>query len=46
MTQGAATTAAKPFDDDFDLTTPEGAIGDSLSVARGPGGQIHEDSEM
>ena len=33
MTQGAAETAVKPFDGDFDLTTPEGAIGDSLSVA-------------
>ena len=33
MTPGVATTAAKPLDGDFDLTTPEGAVGDSLSVA-------------
>jgi putative peptidoglycan lipid II flippase len=33
MTQGVAKTAVKPLDGEFDLTTPEGAVGDSLSVA-------------
>jgi len=33
MTQGVAKTAVKPLDGDSDLATPEGAVGDSLSVA-------------
>lgn len=33
MTHGAARTAVEPLDGGSDLTTPEGAVGDSLSVA-------------
>ena len=33
MTEAVARTAVKPLDGDFDLAAPEGAVGDSLSVA-------------